>query len=185
MFFQVLLAIIVGKLKKYRVGQALLNKYFLPFYIAELIYIIYQINIFCGNYFFIPYGPYLKNATLVTLLIPIYIYKLYLPAFAGSGCIVAGSLLNKLVIFANDGKMPVYASVSRLTGYFSEAAFAKVDSTHVIGSANTKLKILSDFIDLGYCVISIGDILIHLFVFIIFYYSIKAVNIQLDGGSKT
>ena len=178
MFFQVLLAVTVAKLKKYRVGQALLNKYFLPFYIAELIYIAYQINIFCGNYFFIPYGPYLKNITLLSLLIPIYIYKLYLPALAGSGCIVAGSLLNKLVIFANGGKMPVYASVSRLTGYFSEAAFAKVESTHVIGSADTKLKILSDFIDLGYSVISIGDIFIHIFVFIIFYYSIKKVSSQ-------
>lgn len=184
MFFQVLLAIIVGKLKKYRVGQALVNKFFLPFYIADLIYIIYQINIFCGNYFFIPYGPYLKNLTLVTLLIPIYIYKLYLPALVGSGCIVAGSLLNKLVIYANGGKMPVFASVSRLTGYFSEAAFKKVDSTHVIGSANTKLKVLSDFIDLGYSVISIGDIFIHLFVFVIFYHGIKAVNNQSYGGNQ-
>lgn len=183
MILQVLLAALVGKLKGYRVGYALTRRSFIPFYLVEVIYCYFQFNVFFGNYVFVQYAPIIKSASLYTLILPVIVYKLYLPAIAGSGFIALGSILNELAKHANGGKMPVYPTLSRLTGYFSEEALAN-SSLHIMGNSDTKLKILCDYIDVGYSIISVGDLLVHLFVFIIFLYVMKYVTIQPDGGKK-
>jgi len=183
MILQVLLAAIVGKFKGYRVGYALTRRSFIPFYVVEIIYWYFQFNVFFGNYAFIKYAPIIKSACLYTLILPVFVYKLYLPAIAGSGFIALSSILNELAKHANGGKMPVFPTLSKLTGYFSEEALAN-SSVHIMGSSETKLKIFCDFIDVGYSVLSIGDLLIHLFVFIIFLYAMKSVANQPNGGKK-
>jgi len=183
MILQVVFAVIAGKLKGYRVGHALTRKSFIPFYVIELVHIFFQLNAIFGNYAFVRYAPILKSASLYSLLIPVLVYKLYIPALAGSGFIVLGSILNELVKHANGGKMPVFPTLSRLTGYFNEEAIAS-SSLHVLGNSETKLKFLCDYIDIGYSVLSIGDLLIHFFTFIIFFFVMKTVTKQNDGGTK-
>ena len=50
------------------------------------------------------------------------------------------------------------------------------DGIHVLGNAETKMKFLTDFIDLGYTILSIGDLCIRVFVFIVIYNAIKKIN---------
>jgi hypothetical protein len=90
--------------------------------------------------------------------------------------IAGGTLLNKTAIWANDGKMPVFASFSKITGYYSDSAIETVDNFHIAGSTATKLKFLTDWIDVGYSILSVGDVLIHSFTLLIVYYVIKAIN---------
>ena len=79
--------------------------------------------------------------------------------------------------------MPVYPTLSYLTGYVTPESFGSIDSLHILGNAETKLKVLTDYIDYGYSILSIGDVIIHLFVCFMLFYLIKAVNIRY-GGQK-
>ncbi len=106
------------------------------------------------------------------------------PGMAGAALMILGTLLNKFVIWQNGGKMPVYASLSRLTGYYSEEAIRTADKIHSIGDDSTKFKFLTDYIDIGYSILSIGDLLIHAFVLIILYYVIKEVNNKTSQRSS-
>lgn len=72
--------------------------------------------------------------------------------------------------------MPVYPTLSKITGYYKAGAFEKVNDIHILLGGSSKLWYLSDIFDLGYSVLSIGDILIRIFVVIIIYSSIKKLN---------
>lgn len=181
MIFQVFFAVIIGRIKGYHVWKALANPAFYPFYVVELIYIVFQANVLLGNYSFISYASVLKTASLYVLLIPIFVHKLYVPALVGSGFIVTGTVLNEIVKYVNSGKMPVYPTLSRVTGYFSDAALRN-SSLHTLGGPDTKLTFLSDYIDVGYSVLSIGDLFVHMFTLIIFYYGIKTISQHISGG---
>jgi hypothetical protein len=171
-----LLAFALAKLKGYRLKPVLKAYSLYPFIFIELLYLFFQLNIFFRNYFYIQYAPYLKSASLCTLIFPMLAYHLYKPGLFGSASIIFGTLLNKYVIYHNGGKMPVYATLSRLTGYYDESAFGHADNLHVIGTDLTKYKFLTDFIDVGWCIFSIGDLFIHAFTVIIVYYTIKELN---------
>jgi hypothetical protein len=54
--------------------------------------------------------------------------------------------------------------------------FGSADNLHVLGGEATKLKYLTDYLDVGYSILSPGDVLIHLFFCIMLYSLIKAVN---------
>lgn len=175
MLLSILLAFIIAKIKHYRLKPVLKSYALYPFFFVELIYWVLQVTVFTKNYTFIPYASYLKSAYLLSLLIPIFIYKLYTPALFGSASLLVGTGLNKLVMYANGGKMPVYPSLSIYTGYFSDT----VDKIHVIGTATSNLKILTDYIDIGWSILSVGDLFIHAFPVIIIYYTIKKLNFNL------
>lgn len=176
MFIYMLLAALFAKIKGYRIKPILRDCSLYPLVVAEIIYIILQVNIFLGNYSYIQYASIFKTLYLYTLIIPILVHKLYKPGIYGSVLTIVGSMLNKFVMSQNGGKMPVFASLSKITGYFDEIAINTVDKIHVIGNEATKYKFLTDFIDVGYSVLSIGDVLIHSFIFIIVYNVIKEVN---------
>ena len=95
------------------------------------------------------------------------------PMFKAGFCLWLGSTLNKIVINANNG-MPVFPSNTYWTGYAKPDLFN--DGIHILGNAYTKLIPLSDWIDIFYSVISPGDILIRMYVFLIIYYAIKYSN---------
>lgn len=80
--------------------------------------------------------------------------------------------------------MPVFPTLSYVTGYLKPDVFAKVNDIHVFGNEETKYKILTDFIDLGYSILSIGDIFIRAFVFIIVFNTIKSIN-ELKAQNST
>jgi len=86
-------------------------------------------------------------------------------------------VMNRAVMNANNGQMPVYPTLSKLTGYFSPGAIELAgDARHCMMSSVTKLKYLGDYIDVGFSIMSPGDILIHLFVTIILLGLINEFN---------
>lgn len=176
MIVYTLFAFIWSKIKGYKIMPVFKAYSLYPCVIVEFLYLFLQFNIIIHNYSFVKYTPYIKNAYLFVLIIPMLVYKLYKPGLLGSALIIIGTLLNKFVMMQNNGKMPVYASLSKITGYYSESAIQYVDKIHVIGTDLTKFKFLTDYIDIGWSILSIGDLLIHSFTFIIIYYTIKEIN---------
>lgn len=84
-----------------------------------------------------------------------------------------GSMLNKIVISANNG-MPVFPSNSYWTGYIKPDFIQ--DGIHILGNAYMKLIPLTDIYDFGLSIVSIGDILVRMYAFLIIYYAIKESN---------
>lgn len=187
MTIYIILAILFAKIKGYRIKPMIRDYSLYPLVIAELIYLFLQISVFTGNYRYIEYASVFKTFYLYTLIIPIIVHKLYKTGFYGSIMITTGSLMNQFVMSQNGGKMPVYATLSKLTGYFDESVIGTVDQVHILGNEATKYKILTDYIDVGYSILSIGDVLIHAFIFMVVYNTIKEnsnkiINIQRQEG---
>jgi hypothetical protein len=135
-----------------------------PILLTQMVLIYAQFAVFLNDYTLIAYASWIKSACLFVFILPIVSFGLYRHALLGSGLIVAGTLLNKLVMNANYGKMPVFPSLSYLTGYVKPDTFLLAqDQVHILGNADTKWKVLSDYIDVGFSILSPGDVLIHLF----------------------
>ena len=154
-----------------------------PFFVLELLFIVLTIGIFARNHTLMQYASWYKPIYLYSFILPILYYKLYKPAIFGSGLIVIGTVLNKFVMAQNGGKMPVFASLSYRTGYV-DSTLQTISSIHMIGNASTKYKVLSDFIDIGYSIMSFGDLFIHLFCIVILFYSIQEINKLLIVGNR-
>jgi hypothetical protein len=172
------IAFVIAKLKGYHLTPILKAYSLYPFALAELFYLFLQLNIILRNYTYIQYTALINSVYLYTLILPMLAYRLYKPGIIGSLFIISGTFLNKFVMSQNAGKMPVFATLSKLTGYYDAAAIHTVDSIHIVGNAGTNFKILSDYIDLGFSILSIGDLLIHSFTTIIVYYVIKEINVN-------
>lgn len=170
------ISIVIAKLKHMKLRYLFLFWSFYPILITQCLLIFIQINTFTGNYFFVQYAFLIKTSIILSFIFPIITFNLYKPALIGSGSIIIGTLLNKFVIAQNNGKMPVFPSLSYLTGCVKPYSFTSVKDIHILGSAASKYKILTDYIDLGYSILSIGDLFIHFFVLIMLYYTIKSVN---------
>lgn len=178
MFLHLLLAFACAKIKGYKIMPIFKAYALYPYFIMELLYLVLQINILFDNYGAIKYSAIIKSVYLYTLIIPILVYKLYKQGILGSVLIIIGTLLNRFVMEQNGGKMPVYASLSKLTGYYDEEVIQSVDNIHIVGTESSKFKYLADFIDTGFSILSVGDLLIHSFIFIVIYYVIKEINIS-------
>lgn len=168
--------IILSKIRHYRFKPLFFSWVFYPVLIIQIIVIVMQFSPFWGTYDLLRFAPYIQKAVLVSFLFPIFTYKLYKPAIVGSGLVIIGTMLNKFAIAQNGGHMPVFPSLSYLTGYTTPAVFGVADSLHVLGSDATRYKFLTDYIDTGYSILSVGDLLIHFFSFLMIYYMVKAVN---------
>lgn len=172
----VVIALIIAKIKGYDLKPFFKSWTIYPILIFELIYIIFQFNIFWGNYEVIKWAPWFKDVYMYLFLIPIFWYREYISALIGSAFVFLGTFLNHVVMAANGGEMPVFPSLSYFTGYLKPDTFSKVHDIHMIGTSTVKYKYLSDIIDIGYSVLSIGDILIRVFVVIIIYVTVKKTN---------
>lgn len=187
MFIDILLAVICAKIKGFRIRPIIKAYSLYPYVAVILLYLFLQANVFMGNYSYLKYASIYKSVYLYTLIIPLIAYRLYKPGFYGSIFIIIGTILNKFVMSQNGGKMPVYATLSKLTGYFNESSIKAADNIHTIGNAATKYKFLTDYIDIGYCILSIGDIFIHSFTFLVIYHVIKEINkgvVYTEGSRK-
>lgn len=184
MIITILLACIFAKIKHYKLGYLFTSWTFYPILITQSILILFQMSIFWGTFDFVKFAPILQKAILLSFLFPILVYHLYRPAAVGLVSVALGTALNRFVIAQNGGKMPVFPSLSYLTGYCTPASFGAADSIHVLGSAATKYWFLADYIDVGYSILSPGDLLVHSFVLILFYYTIKAINLQRQTEEK-
>jgi len=172
----ILIAFLFAKIKKYKIKPLFKSWTIYPLIIFEIIYLIGQVAIFSGNYKLIGFITSLKPIYLSTYLLLVFKYDIYINSIIGAIFVFLGGVLNDIVIKANEGFMPVYPTLSYLTGYIKPEAFYLVKDIHILGNSQTKLKILTDFIDLGYSILSLGDVFIRIFVFIIIYNSIKKIS---------
>ena len=109
-----------------------------------------------------------------------FVYRLYWPGIAGSVLVLVGTGLNRFVIWQNGGKMPVFPSLSYWTGYARPEAFQGISPLHVLGDDTTKFWFLTDFIDVGYSILSVGDILIRGYAFLILFFTIRELNRRMN-----
>lgn len=172
----ILIAMFAAKIKGYKLKPLFKSWEVYPVFVFIIIYLILNMTIFFGNYSFIKYAGILEKIYFCTFIILIIKYKQYNSAIIGSTAIIIGTMLNKIAISANSGKMPVFPTLSYATNYVKPDTFIKVNGIHVIGSELSKLKFLTDIIDLGYSILSIGDIFIRIFTFIIIFNTIKSIN---------
>ena len=180
MVIEILILCIIARLKGYRLRYLFRTWTFYPILTVQLALVVVQSSLFFRDYTFVSLVPYLQAAVILSFMFAIVAFRLYTPAIWGSASIAAGSLLNKLVIAQNGGKMPVFPSLSILTGYVTPDMIQTLDTLHVLGGADTRLNFLADYIDYGYSILSPGDLLIHLFTCIVLYALIKAVNARFD-----
>ncbi len=167
----ILIAFLIARIRGYKVSPAFRDWSLWPMFALSIVYIFLEISIFAENAFFLPYSRVFEFMYLATVAVPMCRHKIYIQGIIGAGFVILGSILNRIVMSANDGKMPVYPSFSNLTGY-SKLLYKINDGIHLVGNSETKLKILTDWIDIGYCVLSIGDIFIHCYTGIVIYYTI-------------
>lgn len=183
MLITVFAAMLLAKIKGYKLKPLFSSRTIYPLLIAQMILVFFQFSIFLNTFYFIRFAAAIQSAIILSFLFPAVVYRLYQPAVAGAVCVLAGSLLNRFVIAQNGGKMPVFPSLSYLTGYISPEFFGAADTLHVLGGEATRFWFLSDYIDVGYSILSPGDLLIHFFTLLMLYYTIKAANLH-DIKSK-
>lgn len=174
----ILIALLTAKIKGYNLKPFFKSRAMYPIFAYEIIYIFLQATIFFGDYRFVKYANIIKSGYLYLYLIPIIIYKKYYSAIIGSIFILIGSTLNNIAIKDNSGSMPVFPTLSYWTGYVKGNSFVKANDIHILGNSETKLKFLTDIIDIGYSILSIGDIFIRCFAFLVIFSVIKELNKQ-------
>ena len=174
----IILALLYGKLRGYKINGIFSSWTIYPLVIFEIITLIGQVISFEGHYTLIEMINKMTSVYLICYLLLVFKYDLYITAIIGSFFIVLGGALNDIAIKVNGGFMPVYQSLSYLTGRVTMDEYQMVNDIHILGNAEVKLKFLTDFIDLGYTILSIGDVFMRVFVFIIIYNSIKKINNQ-------
>jgi hypothetical protein len=177
----ILLAFLVAKLRKYRLTPLFKEWTIYPVFAFALIYVYLDYTIFKGDYSLVRYSTLFRILYYGMFSILILKHKQYRAGFIAFVLIMSGGILNNIVMKANGGKMPVFPSLSYITGYIKPDSFdnmAKHDSIHMLGSSSTRLAFLSDKIDLGYTIMSAGDVLMHLMAFVIIFGVIKHLNIS-------
>lgn len=174
----IIIAFIVSKIKGYNIKPLFKMWEMYPVIIMEAIYWGGQVLIWNGRYEVVSILTFFKTVYLCSYIFLIYKHEIYISAIIGAACISLGGILNDLAIKANNGFMPVYPTLSYITGYAKPEAFQVANDIHILGESTTKLKFLTDFIDIGYSILSIGDVFIRVFVFLIIYNSIKKLNLQ-------
>lgn len=172
----ILLALILAKLRGYKIKPLFKDWPIYLVLIFVLLYIVLEIALFSGNYSLVKFASIYEKIYLSAFLAMVLKYNLYKSAIVGSVFVLVGGALNNIAIAANNGKMPAFPTLSFITGYVSPDAFSKVNDIHVLGSSMVKYKFLTDIIDLGYSILSIGDVFIRLFAFIIIYYAVKSCS---------
>lgn len=173
----IFLSFLFAKIKGYKLKSIFLDW---PIYIIIVFMCTYtyvQIMIFQEAYYVLRYQNLFKYLYLGSIYILMYRYKLYKESIFSTIFIFIGSILNVIVMNANGGKMPVYPSLSYYTGYIKADTLQKADTIHMAGNEFVKMKILTDYIDLGYTIMSIGDIFVRIFAFIMVFEAIKKKSI--------
>ena len=179
----------IYKYKQYSIKQIFKHWSVYPPLLFVLFYLYLEYTMFVQNYYFLPYSYIIKTATLFSFFPLIITYKLienpkYInnqflsiltsPASKAGLSLWIGSSLNRLALYYNNNKMPTYPSISYWTKYIKPDGF--IDGVHIIGDAYSNMVLLCNTWDLGFTVLSLGDVIVRIFPFIILYHSIKRSN---------
>ena len=175
--------------QQYSIRQIFKHWSLYPSIISVIFYLYLEYTMFIGDHYFLQYSYIIKTTILLSYLPLIYTYKLYYntkykddnmlkyltsPMFISAICLLIGSGLNKLAINSNYGYMPTYPSITFWTGYIKPDGF--IDGVHTLGNAYSNMVLLCNTWDLGFTVLSLGDVIVRIFPFIILYHSIKRSN---------
>ena len=95
MILFILLAIIIAKIRRHRIGVLLREPSLIPVWGIEIVFWLLQICIWRQDYRFIGYAGYLQTASILVLLWPIIKFRLYPQAIAGALMVSAGSIMNR------------------------------------------------------------------------------------------
>ncbi len=172
----VLISLIVGKIR----GGKIKNLVYTPvdgWIFILLGFIISYLSVFLisrGNIFLYKALVYIQTISSLLMITGI-VYK----AFNFDRILLAaGFLLNLMPIALNNGKMPVNGNALIKLGLNKQFVLLKdkLVVTHTLIDDTTKMKILSDIIPLKYLfpkVVSVGDLIIALGIFLIIQKNIK------------
>lgn len=164
----------------------------IPPLIMLIVYIIFEAMVFMDYRQIIEYGTVFKQITLLSYLALIVKYELYdsafgecqkseiksfitSPFFFAVVCLSIGYLLNYAAISANGGHMPVFPDLTIATGYTDIDEFTD-NSFYILGGFDSKMIPFCDILDIGFSNLSIGDVFVRMYAFIILYFSIKKSN---------
>lgn len=172
----ILITLIICKLKGYKIMPLFKSWTIYPVIFMETLSVIIYVSMFMGNYEFLKYISIIKVLYVCSYFPVVFKYSQYKNAIIGSISMIIGGFLNDLAIKANGGMMPVFPKLSYVTGYVKQDSFIKAHDIHMLGGINTNLKFLTDIFDLGYTVLSIGDVFIRIYVFIIIFGVVKSIN---------
>ncbi len=180
MLIFILIPFILARIKGYRVLELFKVVDIYPLFGVCACHAFFIFNAWCGNHSYVRFANLLQFLLIFTLILPIIRRRITIPALVGAGLTMIGTIMNKIVISANDGMMPVYPTRSRMIGYYKTGQLegGTIDELHVIMDSSAKLRYLADYIDLGTCILSPGDLLVHSFASIIIFYTIKEVCSQ-------
>ena len=181
MIVEIFIVCLLVIIKHYKIKYVFYSWTIYPVIITQGFLIFFQASVFFGTYYFVRFAPAIDMAIILSFVFSIFVFHIYKPAIIGSCSIVFGTILNKFVIAQNGGKMPVFPSLSYITGYVTPQTFGSADGLHILGGTVTKFKFLTDYIDYGYSILSPGDVFIHLFTCIMLYYTIKAANLSFGN----
>ena len=172
----ILIPLLIAYYKGYRAHRVFLVCDLYPLLATVLCHGVFIVFAWCGNHYFVRYAEWLQRAIILSLLLPILRRNISLPALFGAGITLIGTVMNHIVISANGG-MPSAPTLSKLIGFYREGQLegGQIDTLHKLFEGAVKYPLLADYIDLGVCILSPGDVLIHSFASIIVYYTVKAV----------
>lgn len=185
MLLFIAIPLIITLCKGYSLRRLCRCRELIPLLIACIVHAVFITFAWCGNHTFVQYADWVQRAMILALIPPILRHRLILPAFVGVGMTMLGTVMNHIVVNANGGKMPVYPTISKWLGYVKlEQLDGSIDSFHILMDSSSKFPFLADYVDLGVCIISAGDVLIHAFASVILYYTIKAVCPKKEKPAK-
>ncbi len=176
MLIFILIPLVIARIKGYQIWSVFRVVDLYPFFIACFVHGFFVVSAWLGNHSFVQYAAALQYVLILSLIVPIIRRQIFTPTMVGVGLTLVGTVMNRIVISANDGKMPVYPTVSKWIGYYKDGQLdGSIDELHVLADGSSRLMFLADYIDFGVCVLSPGDVLIHAFASIVIYYTIKQV----------
>lgn len=185
MLIFILIPLIIARIKGYRIWSLFRVVDMYPFFFVCLCHGFFILSAWFGNHSFVRYASLVQYFMIFTLLLPIVRRHIFGPTLVGVGLTMVGTLLNNIVINANNGKMPVYPTVSKWLGYYQEGQLdGSIDQLHILMDETTKLPFLADYFDFGTNISSLGDMLVHSFASIIIYYTVKAVCTRVPRRAK-
>ena len=185
MLIFILIPLLIAHIKGYRIWSVFCVADLYVFFATCACHGFFIICAWLGNHSFVTYATLLQQVMLLSLVIPVVRRHIFAPTMVGVGMTFVGTLMNRIVINANDGKMPVYPTLSKWISFYKEGQLdGSIDDLHVLLDGSSKLPFLADYIDFGLCVLSPGDLLIHSFASIVIYYTVKAVSTQEKKTSE-
>jgi hypothetical protein len=142
----VLLVIIFARIKGIRLSDIFRRWEFYPVFACAIAYVFLQIGIFSGHYNLLIFANIYRIVYSAAVFFLIYRFKIFKPGFIAIGFMFSGMILNQVVMRVNNGKMPVFPTLTLKTGYITPDKISSIDGMHVFRIRCNEAKILIGYI---------------------------------------